>query len=428
MSVNQDMLRRLNDERLRAFGEQRALLEEIEKREDKRPPAEERQTIERMDSAIDELKSQIDYYIERERREVENNEFRSEIEQILRPRPEVRQEHASEDARIEAFFRGAPGSPRSIDVDIRPAAAARSHFRSGARGKEFRDLLVGSAGGGASLVPTSFYNQLYDFLEVYSGVRKTNVRVVTTTSGENIDFPKVTAHGTAAIVGESTAMAEADPAFGKTTIGAYKYGQIIQLSNEMLADTGVPILPFVAEDAGRALARVTDTAYLTGSGTNAPQGALVAMGTAGTIQTTATGVPSLANLIDTVYSINDQYRSQGAQWLMRDATAGTIRKLAATTGELLWQPNVQAGQPDVLLGYPVITDPNMGAIGTAANTPIAFGWWGGYTIRDAGAIRFERSDEFAFTSDLVTFRSIMRTSGALVDLSGALKKLLEPTT
>jgi len=82
----------------------------------------------------------------------------------------------------------------------------------------------------------------------------------------------------------------------------------------------------------------------------------------------------------------------------------------------------------LLLGFPVVDDRNMTAPGTASGTPIFFGDFEPFYIRDAGSIRFERSAEFAFSTDTVTFRSIMRTDSDLIDLTGCAKKVLAPAT
>jgi HK97 family phage major capsid protein len=52
---------------------------------------------------------------------------------------------------------------------------------------------------------------------------------------------------------------------------------------------------------------------------------------------------------------------------------------------------------------------------------IAFGDFSQYFVRLVGGVRFERSDDFAFGSDLVTFRAILRGDGTLVDRTGAIK-------
>ena len=314
---------------------------------------------------------------------------------------------------VDAFLRGLTGA-RSMDIDIRKAAAEKRAIRAGATGRELRDLTVGSATGGGNTVPTSFERQLYDFLENVSGVRQV-ATVITTTGGENLDLPRVSAHGTAAIVGEGTALAEADPAFAKVTLGAWKYGQILQMSSELLQDSGVDIVGFAAADLGRALGRASGSAYAVGTGSNAPQGVMTAIGTAVTGGTGVAGVPTIANLTDLVYSLGDPGYRQNASFLMRDATAGKIRNLTNTSGDFLWQPAVVAGQPDRLLGFPVVIDPFVVATGTAANS-VAFGdFAAGFVIRDAGSIRIERSDEFAFANDLATWRAILRTDSDVRD-------------
>lgn len=423
MTEHKDMLERLLASRVRAVNEQRALLEEISKRDDQTPSGEEREKLARMDADIVELKQQIDDRLSLQKRETENAELRAEIEHIVRPQIVDRREDTELEQIRSVFSRGG-----SMEINIAAAANARNAIRAGARGTEFRDLLAGNAATGASLVPTAFATQLYDFLEVFSGVRRTNVTVITTASGESMDFPKVTLHGTAAIVGEGTALAENDPQFGKLSIPTYKYGQLLQISNELLTDSAVDVRGFIAKDMGRALGRVTDSDYLKGSGSNAPQGALVAMGTATTIQTSSTGVPSYSNLVTAKFSVNEEYRANGAQWLMRDAFVAELVRLADTTGRPLFQPSMQLGQPDTLLGHVVVTDPNMGAVGTAASTPIAFGDWSAFYIRDVAGVRLDVSPDFAFDKDLITYRAILRTGSGLIDLTGALKKVLEPTT
>jgi HK97 family phage major capsid protein len=198
------------------------------------------------------------------------------------------------------------------------------------------------------------------------------------------------------------------------SLNAYKYAQLVQISSELLADSGVDIIGFVASDLARSIARVTDADYVLGNGSSKPQGIMAAIGTGVTGGTGVAGVPTVANLIDLVYSVNNEYRANGAQFLMRDATAGKVRALTDTTGQFLWQPAVVAGQPDRLLGFPVITDPNVAATATNALS-VAFGDFSAFYIRDVGSLRIERSDEFAFGSDLATWRGVLRTDSDLID-------------
>jgi HK97 family phage major capsid protein len=59
---------------------------------------------------------------------------------------------------------------------------------------------------------------------------------------------------------------------------------------------------------------------------------------------------------------------------------------------------------------------------------VLFGDFSRYFVRLAGGIRFERSDEYAFNADLITYRALMRGDGALMDTTGALKYPPKPSS
>ncbi len=82
---------------------------------------------------------------------------------------------------------------------------------------------------------------------------------------------------------------------------------------------------------------------------------------------------------------------------------------------------------DTFLGKPVLVDPGVAATGVNAKSVI-FGDMSQYFVRMVNGIRFERSDDYAFNTDLVTFRALLRADGALVDLTGAVKYLVGAAT
>ena len=400
-----EYLESLVEARQKAWHEAKALMTRAtdEKRE---LDGEEQAQLDRIWSDIDAKDVQIKDITARAQSERETDIAREAYADLVRP-----VEAPVVDA-VDAFLRGQT-SARFIDIDIRKAAAEKRAIRAGAGVKELRDLSTTAAAGG-NTIPTSFERTLYDFLETVSGVRQI-AQVITTTGGENLDLPKVASHGTAAIVGEGTALAEADPSFSKITLGAWKFGELLQASAELLQDSGVDIVGFLGADMGRALGRASGAAYATGTGSNQPQGVMTSIGTGVTGGTGVAGVPTIANLTDLVYSLGDPGYRANASFLMRDATAGKIRNLVNTSGDFLWQPSVQAGQPDRLLGFPVVTDPNIAATAVNANS-VAFGdFQAGFVIRDAGSIRIERSDDYAFANDLVTWRAVLRTDSDLRD-------------
>jgi HK97 family phage major capsid protein len=184
----------------------------------------------------------------------------------------------------------------------------------------------------------------------------------------------------------------------------------------------VDLLGYLARAFGAALANGAGAHMVTGDGSSKPHGVIAAAGTVRRVfGGTQAGDGLLADsLLDLFYTVTEPY-AQNGEWLMRRATIGSVRKLKDTDGQYLWQPSLQVGAPDLILGHPVRTDPNMPAAGTAAaSTCIAFGDFSTFKIRDVGSVRFERSDDFAFANDLVTYRAILRTDSDLLDTTGSI--------
>ncbi|MHC3474691.1 phage major capsid protein [Streptomyces sp. 7R007] len=286
---------------------------------------------------------------------------------------------------------------------------------------DYRTLTKGTATAGGNTVPTSFYDRLIAHLIEVSAIMQAGATILNTNSGEVIQVPKTTAHSTAAIVTEGSPIGASDPAFGQVPLGAYKYGTLIQVSRELLDDTGVDLEGYLAMQAGRALGNAFGAHAITGTGTSQPRGVVTDATLGVTGGTGVTGAFTGDNLIDLFFSVIAPYRaSQSCKWIMKDATVGTARKLKDTNGQYLWQPGLQAGIPDMILGKPVLTDPNVAAIALAAKS-VLFGDFSQFFVRFAGGVRFERSDDYAFNTDLVTFRALLRADCALVDQTGAVK-------
>jgi len=124
--------------------------------------------------------------------------------------------------------------------------------------------------------------------------------------------------------------------------------------------------------------------------------------------------PTADELISAYYDIASPNRAN-AVWLFNDATVKAIRQLKDTTNQYIWQPGLQAGAPDTLLGKPVHTDAAVETAGANAKIGV-FGDLGrGYVVRTVGSIRAERSVEYAFLNDLVTFRFLGRFDGEILD-------------
>ena len=204
-------------------------------------------------------------------------------------------------------------------------------------------------------------------------------------------------------------------------------------SQAMLDDAAFDLEPWLANEISVEFARAEGAAFINGSGTNQPKGFLGAPTSAvadtsrpfGTVQFTATGNASTLGtnpelrLIDLVHTLKAGHR-QGASWVMNAATLAEVRKLKASDGSFLWQPGLAAGQPDRLIGYPVVEAADMPDI--AANAfPIAFGnFRNGYLIAERSATSILR-DPFT-NKPFVHFYAVKRIGGQVLD-SEAIKLL-----
>lgn len=387
------LARRAFDEKLRAETEIRSIFDAADGRD---LTSEELASVDRLDGEVRSLGERVSELMEQEQR--------------------------SRDA-ADALARLAPvdepgGGADVDDVGEQLRSFLRGEQRSVAVAPERRDLVKGTATAGGNTVPTTFYGRLVEHMVEVSGVLAAGPTLLETASGESIEVPTTTAFSTAALTAEAVAIAESDPAFAKRTLGAYKYGATIQVSRELIDDTAVDLLGFIAAQAGRAVGNALGAALVTGSGSSQPAG-VATQATAG--KTGAATTPTTDDLIDLMYSVISPYRaSSSCCWMFRDATAAHLRKLKDDNGQYLWQPSLVLGQPDMLLGKPVATDPNVAAADNSAKS-VLFGDFAAYWVRLAGGVRFERSDDFAFSSDLVTFKVVARADGMTVDQTGAIK-------
>lgn len=204
-------------------------------------------------------------------------------------------------------------------------------------------------------------------------------------------------------------------------------------SQAMLDDAAFDIETWLANEIALEFARAEGTAFVSGSGTNQPEGFLSAptgiaedgVRSFGTVQYigsgSAVGFDSApdAKLIDLIHSLKSSHR-QGACFVMNSTTLATVRKLKTADGAFLWQPGMIDGQPDRLLGYPVIEAEDMPDV-AGGEFPIAFGnFRHGYLIAEHSATRVLR-DPFT-NKPFVHFYATKRVGGKVLD-SNAIKLL-----
>ena len=204
-------------------------------------------------------------------------------------------------------------------------------------------------------------------------------------------------------------------------------------SQAMLDDAAFDLESWLASEIAMEFARAEGAAFVNGTGSNQPRGFLAgptstlgdaarAFGTlqyVGTGDATGLGTDPEEKLIDLVHTMKAGHR-QGASFVMNSSTLAEVRKLKTTDGAFLWQPGLVEGQPDRLLGYPVIEAEDMPDIAEDAY-PIAFGnFRHGYLIAERSATQVLR-DPFS-NKPFVHFYATKRIGGQVLD-SAAIKLL-----
>jgi len=309
----------------------------------------------------------------------------------------------------------AAASVRTDEVapsDDDDAEAIRKLARGEVRSVEFekRDVLKTNTG---APVPTSFYEEIILKARLV-GPMLTTSTVITTTGGENLQIPRVNTYSAATIAAEAGAIGESDPAFSAfITMGAFKYSYLTQVSREMIEDSGVDVLGFLADTVGQGIGYNVNNFLTVGTGTTQPNGIVTASTLGVTGGTGVSGAFTADNLIDLAYSVDGAARMlPGTGYMMNGKSIGAVRKLKDTSGNYVFAPRLNENTPDTLLGFPLYENPAMADPATSAKS-VCFGHLPSYYVRQVGGIRVDSSTDFAFSTDLVTLRTILRVDGNL---------------
>ena len=292
------------------------------------------------------------------------------------------------------------GLPTRFSIPVGQSLAARV-IKNGQ--VEKRDLLVSNTG----TVPTSVFNELLTRMVQRSSVLSSNVRMITTTTGENILMPRLTAFGTAGIVAEGSAIPESDPTFASVTMGAHKFAQMIQISDELIQDSVYDIETYVGQQLGTQIGNSIAGYLVTGTGTAQPEGVMTNCTVGVTSSTAVAGVPSIANILALYASLPSQYRD-GSSFVMHSDTYSQIVALNDTTGRSLVLPDLTSSQPLQMLGRPVYLDNNVATTATNAKS-VFFGNLAEYSaVRMVNTVEVVSSPDFALANGLVTLRAQIR--------------------
>lgn len=292
-------------------------------------------------------------------------------------------------------------SERSASDILREVAQTRS-----AHTFEKRATLVPSA----NTVPKSFFDEVFDIARLTGPMLETS-EVINTTTGEDLTIPTLTAYSTASLTAAGSALSVDEPTYSSITLGAKKYGMLIQAANELVTDAGFDLAAHLARQAGNAIGYAVNNALTLGTGTTQPNGIATAAGSGVTGGTAVGGGFTADNLIDLAYSVDGAVRRMpGAGFMANGQTIGAMRKLKDTAGNYLYQVGV--GYPDTFAGFRVVENPFVAGIATGAKS-VLFGDLSSYKVRVAGGIQVASSTDYAFNTDLTTWKFLIRLDGNL---------------
>lgn len=292
--------------------------------------------------------------------------------------------------------------------------------------EEHKALSVGVDADGGFLVPADMGGRIINRVRDLSPIRSiANVQSIGSDRLEGIEDLDEADAGWVSELG--TRSDTTTPNVGKYELVAEEMYAQPKASQKLLDDSSIDIEAWLSGKVADKFARVEGAAFCVGNGVGKPRG-LASYTTAATADATrAWGqlehVKSGANgafntnqadpLFDLIAAFKPAYL-QNARWVTKRSVIAAIRKFKTTTTlEYIWQPGLQQGQPQVLLGYPIVVAEDMPALGTGSLSLALGDFNAGYQIVDRLGVRVLR-DPFT-DKPYVKFYSIRRTGGGVTN-------------
>lgn len=286
----------------------------------------------------------------------------------------------------------------------------------------FEQKALTTAGdSGGVVVPKQLSDEIVSLQQKYSPLRSICRVVQIDTLASNYSQPVNTGGIDSGWVGET----DSRPATNTPNLTdvAFPDGEVYaNLPISQWFEEDAKVANWLIEEIAKEFSRKEGAAFVSGNGTKQPKG-ILAYATAatdddtrayGTVQYVASGDAAAIkpdSLVDVLYSLKPEYRAN-ATWLCNSKTLAAIRKLKDGDGNSMWQPALSQGQPQLLLGYPLLECNDWPDI--AGNAfPLAVGDFNSaYFILDRTQTLLR--DPFTAKPN-VLFYARKRVSGALVD-------------
>jgi HK97 family phage major capsid protein len=263
------------------------------------------------------------------------------------------------------------GSPsKAASDEAKAKAEMRAFLINGARGPILRNRTAGvlspelralqadaDASGGYTIAPEQFVASLIMAIDDQTFIRQFS-DVQQLTSAQSLGQPYLAADpGDATWTSEILVGSEdSTMTFGKREMTPHPLARYIKVSNKMLR-LNPAIEALVIQRLAYKFGIAFEKAGMTGTGSNQPLGVFTAsadgISTGRDVSTgnTTTSIQT-DGLQEAKYSLKSGYWAN-AKWIFHRSALKQIAKLQDDDDRYLWQSSLDAGAPDMLLGFPV---------------------------------------------------------------------------
>ena len=174
----------------------------------------------------------------------------------------------------------------------------------------------------------------------------------------------------ARLVKEGASISSIDSEFVKVELGAYKYGEIVKFTREVVEDVNFNIVAHAGQRLGMAFAKAFEKAIITGTGTTEPEGLLSATPDNNNMQkasqqvTAKKGAISANDVVASYYNLPHECR-QNAVFVCHPDTVKALAMLQDANGRQLLTDGLEPGVR-TLMGCRVVECAYMPKLGTAS--------------------------------------------------------------
>ena len=293
----------------------------------------------------------------------------------------------------------------------------RKGMDGGLEALSVKALSVGNDPDGGYLVTSTMSQKIIQAIFETSPMRQLcAIETISTDALDLIDDHTSLAAGWTA---ESTSISSdtATPTIAKRNIPTHELYAQPKATQKLIDDAAIDVESWLSGKIADIFGRTQNTAFISGTGVGQPRGILTYPAGTGwnQIQQVTSGTSAQVTsdaLISLFYSLKDAYMRR-ASFLMNRSVIQQVRQLKATTNQYLWQPSLNAGAPDTLLGIPVHMAADM-PLAAANSLSVAVGdFQSAYQIVDRQGISILR-DPFT-AKPFVMFYATARVGGDVVN-------------